>query len=87
MADATFSPNGRCILTVHRSDATEETVLLWDASTKEKISALIAQANAINSATFSPDGRRYVTASSDKTAQIRNLATLHQIGSLHWPYR
>ena len=55
---------------------------LWDAETGKQIGEpLKGHDNAVWSAAFSPDGRRIVTASADKTARLWDAATGQQIGA------
>jgi WD40 repeat protein len=48
----------------------DKTARIWDAETGEAIALLQGHVGALQSAAFSPDGRRVVTASWDKTARI-----------------
>ena len=43
---------------------------------------LVGHADLVTSAAFSPDGKRIVTASNDKTARLWDAATGRQIGAL-----
>lgn len=65
-ASATFSPDGRRILTRHGN----ETALLWDSSSGAVVAELKGHTQPILSAVFSPDGRRIATASYDNTTRI-----------------
>jgi hypothetical protein len=51
---------------------------IWSATTGQQIAVLDRDAR-VNSASFSPDGRRIVTASKDNTARIWDVATRNQI--------
>jgi hypothetical protein len=53
---------------------------IWDAATGQPLKG---HEGAVYSAAFSPDGRRIVTASDDKTARIWDAATGRQIGQLN----
>lgn len=63
-AIAVISPNGRRILTVSST-----TARLWDAE-GTPIATLADHTASINSAVFSPDGQRILTASWDATARL-----------------
>ncbi len=43
---------------------------IWDAATAIEIGILRGHDDAVHFATFSPDGRRIITASGDKTARV-----------------
>jgi hypothetical protein len=48
----------------------DKTARIWDAATGKEITVLRGHEGAVQSAAFSPDGARIVTASDDKTARI-----------------
>jgi WD40 repeat protein len=76
---ARFSPDRSQIVTASGGE-TEGYVWLWDAVTGKRL-AEIAHANgAYRCASFSPDGKRLVTAGEEKTAQVWDLATKRPIG-------
>ena len=43
---------------------------MWDAATGQPAGAPLQHKDAVTAAAFSPDGRRVVTASRDKTARV-----------------
>jgi hypothetical protein len=49
---------------------------LWDAKTGAALATLSGHAASVNSALFSPDGARVVTASDDNTARLWQLDPL-----------
>jgi WD40 repeat protein len=57
----------------------EGDVRIWDAVTGKEIVVLRGHGWAVNSAAFSPDGARIVTASGDRTARIWDAATGKEI--------
>jgi predicted oxidoreductase (fatty acid repression mutant protein) len=48
---------------------------VWDARTGTLVAELIGHGNSVNSASFSADGERVVTASDDKTARVWDART------------
>jgi WD40 repeat protein len=58
------------------------TARLWDAETGNAIAVLGGHGSAVESAAFSPDGKRIVTASADKTARLWDAETGKPIGEL-----
>ena len=53
---------------------------MWDAATGKPIGEPMKHEDAVNSAQFSPDGQRVVTASDDKTARVWDAASGRPIG-------
>jgi WD40 repeat protein len=78
---AAFSPDGARIVTA----AEDNTARVWDAASGKSILVLSGHEpatgilasieNSVNSAAFSPDGARIVTASDDKTARVWDAVT------------
>jgi len=57
-------------------------VRIWDAASGREVAALQGHEADVNSAAFSPDGARIVTASSDKTARIWDAASGREVAVL-----
>jgi WD40 repeat protein/serine/threonine protein kinase/TPR repeat protein len=74
MEDATFSPDGRLIVT---SSGVVGTV--WDSASGKQTLQLIGHTDDVFAIAFSPGGRRIVTASWDKTARLWDAGTGRQI--------
>ncbi len=74
--DATFSPDGRFILTGSGED---HTARLWDAASGAQIGVYRGHHGAVTSAVFSPDGKTVLTASQDHTARLWDTASGAQI--------
>jgi hypothetical protein len=84
---AAFSPDGTRIVTAsgsssslllftdYHSPSTDFTARVWDAKTGVTLATLSGHADMLESAMFSPDGTRIVTASRDKTARVWDAKT------------
>jgi dipeptidyl aminopeptidase/acylaminoacyl peptidase len=64
-------------------EVAERHTRIWDAETGAQIVVLKGHDYAVRTAAFSPDGRRVVTTSWDKTARIWDVATQGQIAVLN----
>ena len=53
----------------------DDVVRVWSARTGRTEQCLVGHVETSNSADFSPDGTKIVTASYDKTARVWNAAT------------
>jgi hypothetical protein len=53
----------------------DNTARLWDAASGKQIGEPMKHQGIVNSAQFSPDGQRVVTASEDNTAQLLDVVT------------
>ncbi|BDA76571.1 WD-repeat containing protein (plasmid) [Calothrix sp. PCC 7716] len=61
---ASWSPNAKYIVT-----PTRKSVLIWDIYGKQ-LARFLGHSDVVSSANFSPDGKKIVTASADKTARV-----------------
>lgn len=75
---ATFSPDGRRIITASR----DGTARIWDSVSGRMIHSLEGHTGPVMSAAFSLDGQRVITASRDSTARIWDSASGRFIHSL-----
>ena len=82
---AVFSPDGLRVVSTQMPQrsaprprivtSNDSIALLWDALTGQVILRFEGDMAQVYDATFSPDGKRIVTASGDNTARIWNAAT------------
>ncbi len=66
---ASFNRAGDLFMTT----SVDNSAIIWDAQTGEKVKILREHRSAVNFASFNFDGMRILTASSDSTAKIWNL--------------
>jgi WD40 repeat protein len=76
---AVFSPNGEKVLT---AGGTDYSARIWDVASGRELLRL-AHDGVVNSATFSPDGLRALTASGDQTARIWDAVTGKELVRFH----
>jgi WD40 repeat protein len=91
---AAFSPDGRRVVTANASEihdivpstvpwlASDNAARVWDAATGEQLVELRGHKEAVNTAMFSPDGQRIVTASRDSTAAIFKIVVAEDVEKL-----
>jgi WD40 repeat protein len=67
-----FSADGKWLAC---RDANEKAIVLWDAQTFRPVASLPGHTGKINAIAFDRDGRRFVSASSDRTVRFWDTAT------------
>jgi hypothetical protein len=60
----------------------DKTARIWDAGTDGEVAILFGHGNIVDTAAYSPDGTRILTASPDKTARIWDARTGAQLAAL-----
>ncbi|PYJ97842.1 MAG: hypothetical protein DME23_13560 [Verrucomicrobia bacterium] len=77
-----FSANGRQVVTASGSGGmTKRYAQVWDVVTGEKVGEPFWHNDGVLFAAFSPDGKRVVTASEDRSAVVWEIATGKMAGS------
>jgi len=72
-----YSPDGRFLL----SAGYDSVAILWDATTFQEITRLShSKKHKVWSATFSPDGKRIATASSDGEDSFNEQVRVYEVG-------
>ena len=86
---ASFSADGQRALTASREFIFqgENSVQVWDVSSGKGLSALKGHTSVIETARFSPDRRRVLTASLDNTARLWRLESNPALASLRTGWR
>jgi WD40 repeat protein/class 3 adenylate cyclase/energy-coupling factor transporter ATP-binding protein EcfA2 len=85
---AIWSPDGSRLLTTGGLDdigAEDNTIRIWDANTGEELAVLRGHASQVTLATWSPDGRRIASSSSDGTTRIWDAETGEDLLTLSTP--
>ena len=65
---------------VNASD--DRTARVWNAASGQLLATLQGHTGRVESAVFSPDGRRILTASWDTTARVLRVVTVSEIAEL-----
>ncbi|MBD2606302.1 CHAT domain-containing protein, partial [Scytonema hofmannii FACHB-248] len=76
--DVSFSPDGKMLATA----SYDNTVKLWDTSTKKEIKTLTGHTDAVWGVSFSPDGKMLASSSADNTVKLWDTSTKKEIKTL-----
>jgi WD40 repeat protein len=85
---AVWSPDGNRLLTASGYDdigAEDNTIRVWDANTGEELLVLRGHGSQVTLGTWSPDGRRIASISSDGTTRIWDAQTGEELLTLTTP--
>jgi WD40 repeat protein len=83
-----WSPDGTRLLSTGGSDeigTQENPVIIWDANTGEKLLSIIRHAGQVWWGSWSPDGRRIATGSTDDTTRVWDATTGAELLTLSTP--
>jgi WD40 repeat protein len=73
-----FSPDGRMLA----SGCQDNTVKLWDVSTRQELATLNGHTNSVFSVAFSPDGKTIASGGADNTVKLWNASTRQELATL-----
>ena len=80
VTSASFSADGSRVLTVGATENLKYDVRVFKLDPRTVLGPPMVHAKTINSARFSPDGQRVVTASTDNTARVWDVVTGKPLG-------
>jgi WD40 repeat protein len=83
-----WSPDGKRLLTTGGSDeigSKENPVIVWDGKTGEKLLSIVRHAGQVWWGTWSPNGQRIVTGSTDDTTRIWDASSGSELLTLSTP--
>jgi tRNA A-37 threonylcarbamoyl transferase component Bud32 len=73
--DAAFSPDGKLLAASHRDGHDQPcTIKLWDMKERKEVGQMKGHRHYVYSVSWSPDGKYLLTASSDRTARLWDVA-------------
>ncbi len=81
-----ISPDGKRVVTSGESDNRgfrDGSLIIFDAKTGQKIHILRGHTKSVMSVATSPDGRRFVSGSDDKTLKVWDWASGQELRTLH----
>jgi WD40 repeat protein len=78
VSSVAFSPDGRLLA----SGSDDQTVILWDVRTGERVRTLTGHTGPVRSVAFSPDGRLLASGSEDQTVILWDVGTGERVRTL-----
>jgi len=81
-----ISPDGKRVVTSGASDnrgLRDGSLIIFDAKTGQRIHSLRGHTNSVLSLATSPDGKRFVSGSDDKTIKVWDWASGQELRTLH----
>jgi WD40 repeat protein/beta-lactamase regulating signal transducer with metallopeptidase domain len=76
---ASFSPDGKYVLSCSAWPAGDKTIRLWGPQTGKEIRKFEGHTGPVGCAVFSPDGKRALSGSHDKTVRLWDVETGKQL--------
>jgi energy-coupling factor transporter ATP-binding protein EcfA2 len=73
-----FSPDGKTLAT----GSDDQSVKLWDVSSRQNVATLKGHESSVRSVAFSPDGKTLATGSSDQSVKLWDVSSRQNVATL-----